>query len=155
MADFFGKYQGSYDPSKVVVTVAEQIITGFASDDFVSVVMDEDIYQKIRGADGEVSRVRNSTLSGVIELKLMASAPSNGALNSLISNPDPFTIGINDLSGTTVLIATRCWIKKLPDLAMSKTIGETLWVFDCADIQTQFGGAKNSSLVSLISGIFA
>lgn len=154
MADFFGKYHGSYDPSKVVVTVAEQIITGFASDDFVSVVMDEDIYQKIRGADGEVTRVRNSAISGVIELKLMASAPSNSALNSLLSTPNPFTIGINDLSGTTVLIATRCWLKKAPDLAMSKAIGETLWVFDCADIQTQFGGAKNATFASIISGVF-
>lgn len=152
MADFFNAFHGTYDPSKVIITIDDRIVTGFSDGEFVTVVMDEDIYQKVKGADGEVTRVRNSSQSGVIELTLMASAPSNGDLNGLIGYPEPVTIGITDLSGNTVVLGHRCWVKKNPDLAFGKEIGDTVWVFDCADIKTDFGGAKNNSFLSGLLG---
>jgi len=145
-------FHGVYDPSKVIVTIAERIVSGFAEGEFLTVVMDDDIFTKVKGADGEVSRTRNASQSGVIELTLMASAPSNGDLNGLIAYPEPVTIGITDLSGNTVVLAHRCWIKKAPDLAFAKEIGDTVWTFDCASIQTEFGGAKNNSFLSGLLG---
>jgi hypothetical protein len=145
-------FHGTYDPAKVIVTVAERIVSGFADGEFLTVVMDDDIYQKIRGADGEVSRTRNISQAGVIELTLLASAPSNGDLNGLIAYTEPVTIGVTDLSGNTVVLAHRCWIKKAPDLAFGKEIGNTVWTFDCASIQTDFGGAQNNSFLSGLLG---
>jgi len=150
---FLNNFHGTYDPSKVIITVDDRIVNGFTDGEFVTVVMDEDIYQKVKGADGEVTRVRNSSQSGVITITLMASAPSNGDLNGLIGYPEPFTIGITDLSGNTVLLGHRAWLKKAPDLAFAKEIGETVWAFDCAHIQTDFGGAKNNSLLSGLLGL--
>jgi hypothetical protein len=145
-------FHGVYDPAKVIVTIADRIVSGFADGDFLSVVMDDDIYTKIKGADGEVSRTRNASQSGVIELTLMASSPSNGDLSGLIGAPDTFTIGVTDLSGNTVVLAHRCWVKKAPDLAFGKEIGDTVWTFDSASIQTEFGGAKNNSLLAGLLG---
>lgn len=149
----FGNFHGTYDPSKVIVTIDDRIVNGFADGEFIKVVMDEDIYQKVKGADGEVTRIRNSSQSGSIELTLMASSPSNGDLNGLIGYPEPVTIGISDLSGYTVFLGHRCWIKKAPDLSFGKEIGDTVWTIDSANIQTDYGGAKNNSLLSVISGL--
>jgi len=149
---FGTSFHGTYDPSKVVITVDDRIVSGFADGEFISVVMDDDIFTKVKGADGEVSRTRNASQAGIIELTLMASSPSNGDLSGLIGYPETFTIGISDLSGNTVVLAHRCWVKKAPDLAFGKEIGDTVWMFDSASIQAEFGGAKNNSLLAGLLG---
>jgi len=151
---FLTNFQGTYDPSKVIVTAGENIITGFSDGDFIRVAFDDDRYFKRTGADGETTRVRNAAQSGTIELTLLSSAPSNNDLSALLSNPDPITIGINDLSGSSVVLAQRCWVKRPPELVFGKQIVDRVWIFDCADIQMNVGGAKDNSILGIISSFF-
>lgn len=151
---FLTNFQGTYDPAKVIVTIGQNIVTGFSDNDFIRVTFDEDRYRKVTGADGEVTRVRNASQAGVVEITLLSSAPSNSELSALINNPDAVTIGINDLSGESVMLASRCWVKKPPDMVFGKEITDRVWTFDCADIQMDIGGTTNNSVLGMIAGLF-
>jgi len=45
-------------------------------------------------------------------------------------------------------------LKKLDEkyIIFGKEIGDTVWMFDSASIQTEFGGAKNNSLLAGLLG---
>lgn len=150
---FLSNFQGTYDPAKVIVTIGQAIISGFSDGEFIKVAFDEDRYFKRIGADGEATRVRNASQAGSIELTLMSSAPSNTDLSALINSREPLTIGINDLSGSSVVLAQRCWIKTPPDLSFGKDIGDRVWTFDSADIQMTVGGARDNSILGLVAGL--
>jgi hypothetical protein len=156
---FLSSFQGKYDPAKVIVTVGDAIITGFSDGAFIRISYDEDRYFKRTGADGEVTRMRNPSRAGTIELTLMSSAGANEHLSDLanqaqIGNSPPFIIGINDLSGSSVVLADRCWVKRMPDLAFEKEIGDRVWTFDCADIDMTVGGAQSNSVFDFVVGLF-
>ena len=157
MADFFGSFQGTYDASKVIVTIDDVIIHGFSDGDFIVAKYDDDRYTKIKGIDGEVGRNRSVSKSGSIELTLMSSSGANDELNSF--NPDfgyigVFPISISDLSGRTVIQASKSWLKVTPEIATGKEVGEYKWVFDCAEMDIVYGGANNNSLFGMLSSLF-
>lgn len=151
---FLSSFQGTYDPAKVVITVADRVLTGFADGEFISVKFDEDRYFKRTGVDGEVSRIRNASSAGTIELTLMGTAPDNAIITELAAVKEAFPIGISDLSGNTQVFASQCWLKRFPDLIMSDEITDRTWVFDCADLQMQVAGNENNSLLGIIAGLF-
>ena len=68
MADFFGSFQGTYDASKVIVTIDDVIIHGFSDGDFIVAKYDDDRYAKIKGIDGEVGRIRSVLSTGIAEV---------------------------------------------------------------------------------------
>lgn len=157
MAGFLGNFQGTYDPSKVIITIDGVSLHGFTDGDFFTATYDEDRYTKIKGVDGEVGRVRTLSTSGKMEFTLSASSAANNELNSF--NPDYGYIGvapisISDLSGNTVISAESSWLKSAPEIAMGKDIGERKWVFDCAQMQIVFGGNANNSVFDMIRSLF-
>lgn len=157
MAGFFGNFQGTYDASKVIITIDGVILHGFADGDFVSARYDEDRYSKIKGVDGEVTRIRTLSTSGAIEFTLMASSSANDELNSF--NPDYGYIGVApitvaDLSGRTVISASASWLKTAPPVAKGKEIGEYKWVFDCSEMEIVYGGANSNSLFDMVLNAF-
>ena len=157
MAGFFGNFQGTYDASNVIITIDDVIVHGFADGDFLSAKYDDDRYTKIKGIDGEVGRVRSVSKSGTIEFTLMASSGANDELNSF--NPDfgyigTFPMTVSDLSGRTVITTPKAWLKVPPPVEMGKEIGESKWIFDCAELDIVYGGAKNNSLFDMARSFF-
>jgi hypothetical protein len=51
-------------------------------------------------------------------------------------------------------LADRCWVKRMPDLAFEKEIGDRVWTFDCADIDMTVGGAQSNSVFDFVVGLF-
>lgn len=146
-----GKYHGTYDPEKVIVTIGDNIITGFTAGDFITAKYDDDRYFKIIGVDGEVGRIRNPSNSGTVEITLMASSEANQwfSANGIAEKygiNKPFNLGIRDLSGKTVLFSEKSWIKSYNDISFSDEISDRVWTIDCADLMMVIGGSNSNSL---------
>ena len=155
MAGFLGNFQGTYDPSKVIITIDGVSLHGFTDGDFFVAKYDDDRYTKVRGVDGEVGRVRTLSTSGSLEFTLAATSAANDELNDF--NPDYGYLGVapisvTDLSGRTVISAEKSWLKVAPEIGMGKDIGERKWVFDCAQMEIFVGGSKNNSVFDMIFG---
>jgi len=153
MAGFLGNFQGTYDPSKVIITIDGVNVHGFKDGDFLLAKYDEDRYTKIKGIDGEVGRIKTLSKSGSIEFTLAAASKANDELNNF--NPDfgyvgVYPIAISDLSGRTVLQASKSWLKTAPEVVKGKEVGEYKWVFDCAELDIVYGGANNNSLFDML-----
>ena len=141
-----GDYQGTYAAEKVIVTIGSAIITGFGDGDFVTAKYDEDRFIKRVGSDGEVGRSKNASRAGTIEVVLSGTSKANDELSmlfnlSIIGGIDkPIPIGVADLSGRSLMVASKAWLKTAPDMVFGKEITDRTWVFDCADMLFNFGG---------------
>lgn len=155
-----GKFQGTYDPEKVIVTIEDRVITGFSSDDFIKVKYDDDRFFKLIGIDGEVGRVKNLSYSGSIEFTLMSSSDDNKwfsglNLNSRFNRKTLIKVGVRDLSGKTIVFADKCWIRSTPEVVFSDEISDRNWVLDCPNLQMVIGGSNSNSIVdAVISKLF-
>ena len=139
-----GNFQGTYDPAQVIITVGGTIVTGFADGDFITAKYDEDRYNAKAGADGEVGRTKNASRLGTIEIVLASTSLANTELSALfnlsllggIDNPIP--VGVADLSGRGLVVASKCWLKTAPDFVRGKEITENTWVLAAADLALSF-----------------
>ena len=73
----------TYDPANVIVSIGGTPMSGFADGTFVMVSRDEDIFSKVSGADGEVSRAKSNNRSGSLTLTLMQTSMSNDVLSAI------------------------------------------------------------------------
>lgn len=141
-----GDFAGTYDPSKVIVTIGGVIVSGFGDGDFITAKYDEDRYKKYSGADGEVSRSKTASRAGSVEVVLAQTSKANDELSALFNlalfggTDGVFPIGVADLSGRTVIAAAKCWIKTAPDATFGVEVTDRTWTFDTADLSFQIGG---------------
>lgn len=141
-----GDYQGAYSADKVTVTVGGVIVSGFADGDFVSAEYDEDRVFPKSGADGEFGIATNPSRMGKIAITVSATSAANDELSALANLANfgsfsaPIPILIADLSGRTVITATKCWLQKAPTVALGKEIGDREWQFGAGDLLLSVGG---------------
>lgn len=134
----------TYDPKAVVIAWnGVNINSGIAPDTFLTISRDEDSFFKTIGADGTAARTRNANRSGSLEITLMQNSEVNKALMAsalldeegsadilgTISVVDPA-----DPTGTFLMTAVNCWVKKIPDIEYAKEYGTRTWMFDCANL---------------------
>jgi hypothetical protein len=138
---------GTYDPSKLIVTIGSVIVSGFGDGDSIKAERYEDNYFLKVGLDGGVARARNSNKTGKIEITLLSTSGANDQLSgfflseSLVVDGTPIApFVIADTSGRTVLSATQGWLKKIPSVTFGKEVGTNVWVMDCADLTVFHGG---------------
>jgi hypothetical protein len=138
---------GTYDPSRVIVTIGGVIITGFSDGDSIIARRAEDMYFTRVGTDGGVARARNANKMGEIEIKLLQTSAVNDSLSSLLAIDDlvndglpVLSITIVDGSGRSLVVATQCWIKTIPEVILGKEVSERAWIFSAADLKIFHGG---------------
>lgn len=135
----------TYAPDKVSVVFGGAILTGYAEDSFVKVEVSTEAFTKHVGADGEVSRTRNTDKSGMITVKLKQTSDSNDVLSAFY-NTDITTLQgylpviVKDNVGRTLAAGSSAWIQKLPEAEFGKEIGDREWVIEVADMQYFVGG---------------
>ena len=111
----------TFGVNELVVVYGGVRVTGWADGEFISVVLDSDIFTETNGADGEVARVKSKKLMATATLRLLQTSPTNDAFSAFLiediaSNlTQPFII--KDLNGTTILDASQCYIKKFTDIS--------------------------------------
>lgn len=128
----------NYDPKKVIVTVSGIPMTGM-SDDFIECDRDEDSFTKRVGADGIVSRAKNASRAGFINITLHATSPSNAILTGLLtideaSGQGVIPIVIKEVDTGSSLVSAFAWIKRPAKADYGKEVKDRQWMFDCADL---------------------
>ena len=140
----------TFDPATVIVSIGGTPMSGLADGTFVMVSRDEDIFSKVSGADGEVSRAKSNNRSGSLTLTLMQTSMSNDVLSAIavldeISNTGIVPVFVKEIGTSTILMAGEGWVKKMPDVSYSKEIENREWVLDLAIVNMFEGGNPYAS----------
>lgn len=133
------------DLKKYNLLVGVTPIQGYADGEAFSLELDDDLYQKVTGADGDTSRSRRHGMSASAKINLMQTSPSNDALSGYaladrINNAGIIPITIRDLLGTTVIFGAYAWVKKPPVVSAGKEVTNREWMLDIASIELFVGG---------------
>lgn len=137
----------TYDPSEVICSIGEILVSGYAEGTYLVVEMDEDAFTKYTGSGGEVARARNKNKGGTLTLTLMQTSPVNDLLSALQAADDLSGTGvrpvfIKDNLGTTKVSVANAWVKKMPAHEYAKELGTRVWVIDLGRVtQNTVGGA--------------
>lgn len=136
----------NYDPGRVVGSWKGIPFIGFMDSTFLTAERNEDAFSMSVGAQGDVTRVRSRNVTGMVTLTLQAASPTNDLLSAQAQLDELTGFGygplqIEDLNGTTLLIASVAWIKKAPSVEFSTDASGREWVFECADLYMSVGGA--------------
>lgn len=135
----------TFDIKKCIITVGVDRMQGFANDEAFTLELDEDLYQKEAGADGDVSRSRRHGLSAGAVIKLAQTSPSNNALMKyaiadFANNSGIVPLTVQDLLGTTAIFCPFVWVKKPPELKLGRSLTTREWPIDIAHADMLIGG---------------
>lgn len=135
----------TFDPAEVVLLVGGAPMSGFADGTFISVQRDEQMFNKVSGADGEVTRVKTNNRSGQLTITLAQSSVCNDILSGIaqadeLSNSGVVPVSMIDKTGTTVLFCSAAWVQQLPETPFSKEVENREWVIELGPFTMHIGG---------------
>ncbi len=136
----------NYDPQQVVISFAGIPIQGYAPGTFVNAERAEDAFTLVPGSTGDVTRVRNRKINGMVTVTLLAESTTNDSLSAKAEQDRLFGTGygplmIKNLNGTTLVLAEIAWVKKPANVEYADAATNREWVFDCAELLMNVGGA--------------
>lgn len=129
-----------YRADQVAVIFGGVLITGKGTDTFVSIEWDSDAYGDTVGVDGEVARHRINDDRATVTITVMATSPSNAALDALHkadkANPNGTVapLLIKDNVGDDLHAAQEAWILREPAAEYGQEAGEREWRIRCAKL---------------------
>jgi hypothetical protein len=143
-----GQRVSNYDPDRVSFIFAGVPVEGFADGTFISVEQNEDAFVLAIGSDGEACRAKSNNRSAKITLTLLQTSRSNQLLTAFyqtdIISPSGDGIApllIKDNSGTSLHLAEKAWITKIPAATYAREAENREWVFETNELINNVGGA--------------
>lgn len=135
----------TYNPKRVLVSFANQLITGFMDGTFIAATRNDDSFTIAVGTDGEVARSASANRSGRVTFTLMQTSASNDALAAQMAIDELTNLGtgalfIKDASGRTLISAAEAWIVKPADGEFAKEIGPREWIIETGNLEIVNGG---------------
>lgn len=135
----------TYNPRRVIVTFAGQLIVGYADGSFVTAERAGDTFTLTKGSDGEGARTHNPDQSGMVTVTLLQTSSSNDFLQAQhdldeATDQGKGAIFIRDLSGRTIVESPEAWVRKPPSTEFSKEVGSREWVLECDVLRIGAGG---------------
>lgn len=135
----------TYDPKALVVIFAGQIVSGYSDDDLIDVELDDDLWYKRTGVDGEVARALSNNHNGKVTVRLMQSSATNDSFSAAVNVDVATGFGVTPLlardgSGRTFFAADQAWIKRLPKTGWKKGATFWEWEIDCGRLNVFIGG---------------
>lgn len=133
----------TYDPSKVLVIVNGNIMSGFADGTFVVVEREVEAFAKVVGADGEVTRTKSANKSGSMTITLKQTSASNLVLSALANLDEASSAGVVPVilkEASSVAFATEGWVQKQPPMEYGNEAGDREWIIDLASIEMLHSG---------------
>ena len=140
----------AYSPDLVIVSFNGITINGYADGTFIELERNEHVFSEKVGSLGDVVRSKNKNKSGKATITLLAQAPVNDLLQSLViedeDSDDPIgdqLIGpflVKDLAGLTVCETHTAWISHHPKFERAKESGHVVWQFAFANLKVKVGG---------------
>lgn len=135
----------TYSAKNITLIFGGAKVHGFAEDDIVSIKPNGDGIQTYVGADGEVGRSLDPDETLEITVTLAQTSSSND-LFSTAYNLDRKTgkgmvpLIIKDLSGTTMVSASQCWVANTPEMKKGKNIESNEWTLHTGQATVFVGG---------------
>jgi Protein of unknown function (DUF3277) len=141
----------TYSPLTNIVNFRGHQISDFMDGTYIEVDRHDDVYKMHVGAQGVVARTHNPNRTGMIQVTLKQTSPSNDVLMGFALLDDPEGGGavtglgkgpilFQELNGSTIVSAADAWIRKIPKIDRGADITGVVWIFDCA-ILRQFVGS--------------
>lgn len=135
----------TYDPRQVVVIFGNTQLSGFAEDKLIEIKPMGDGIVSIVGADGEVGRSMDPDQRCEYTITLLESSPSNDYLTQCWQYDKDTAKGmqsfmVKDLTGTTLVMSPKAWIKKMPSKTYHKTIKDIEWTILAGSTAVNYGG---------------
>lgn len=138
----------NYSPKSFVLYFGGVPLQGYEDGTSIEVEFSEDAFSKKTGNDGQTVRVQNPDESGSITVTLQATSPSNDVLSAIaiadrrgLSGVGIKPIMLKDLNGNTVCASAYAWVRKMPNVQVTRDAPPREWVFDCAELNMFVGGA--------------
>ena len=127
-----------YDPKMVTIIWDGVVLTGFATDSFISAERSEDHFTPYVGVQGEVSHSENANKTGEVKVTLETTSPSVPMLNKAANDGTVSNVALIDMNenGTNVN-GTEARVTKPADREWGKEIGEVEFVFFIADFEME------------------
>lgn len=139
-------YVLTFDPVLHKVSAFSIPVQGFADGDAIRTELDEQDFTTKVGLHGDVVVTRNHNPLGMVTLLLQNESPSNDRLSArrTLGRASPAFFGpfrLQNLNGTTLIAASRCWIEKPPNYGVGKESGSVEWTLRAAFDVYHIGGA--------------
>lgn len=138
----------TFDPKEVSVIAGTSPITGFASDSFVSIEIDDAQFNDNFGRGGEYARFRINGFKAQVTLTLTQASHSNSTLNSFAildreKNAGLFPFMIKDSSGkNSIFTCDKAYIEKMATVEYGNENKNREWVIICPNPVTIIGGIE-------------
>lgn len=125
----------TFDIKRYPCIYGNHIVSGFATDNAISVEYKSDAWTLQVGADGEAARSKSNDYSATITLELMQTSLSNNALSTFyqadqLGNAGALPFLLKDLNGNTVLSAETAWIVKMTNVTISREVQSRIWTLE-------------------------
>lgn len=135
----------TYDPKMVTISFLGQTLSGFADGTFITITRSGNLFNKKKGAAGDVERINTNALDFSVELTLQQTAASNQVLSGLANADSVGNVGVGplqvkDLNGDTLFLAPQAWIAKDPDVTYGDDTNGRTWLFETGDAGLNLAG---------------
>ena len=137
----------TYDPNLIHVTAFGHFVEGFSDGTFVTLAKTGPAFSKKAGVKGEIARSRMHDRSGTLTISLMATSKSNDRFNEIYNADRDATNGegvgsltVQDIGGTSIFSAAKCWIESAPDPAFESEVNAREWVLAYERLDETHGG---------------
>lgn len=135
----------TFDPQKVTLVIAGNIISGFGEGSFITASREEDTWLSVVGSDGRVARARNANKKGIVQFTLLATAPSNDVCSALhnadeLTGIPPGAFQLIDQLGRTVLSGDETFFMKPADVEYDKQVTNRQWSLVVPKLDMVVGG---------------
>lgn len=139
----------TYSADEVTLSVfGQQIDSGFADGEFVSVEKEADDFGDKAGADGEVARFKTNDNRATWKIKLLQTSLGNNILSAQrtldLGNPNGAGVGVAELrdrsSGVLLAHSDKTWISKPPTISRGREVTEYEWTLRSANTQLDPSG---------------
>ena len=136
----------TYDPLKIVGTLAGINIIGYMSGTMVKASRAEKTWEVVVGGQGDAARVRKRNKSGTVVVTLMQTSPTNDEFSQLLADDERDASGSGDLSfvdtnGTTVIEAETAWLEGYAEVTFGDGLEGREWTIATGVLELVVGGA--------------
>lgn len=133
----------TFDFNQVIATINGAPLEGFNNgNNSISVEFPEDLFTKVVGNDGDVTRVYRSRTDGMITFRLMYGSAGAALIDSLTrldreTRRNPVAIAITDTISGTQIFAASAWLNKMPNMDLGNELAVLEFPFDCANLRME------------------
>ena len=150
----------TYSPQSVLVTISHRatntthVVSGFKSDDFISIESPNSEIPTEKLREGDVTRTMHDDTDRKVTLKLDQGSASNDVLTALAKydranmrgNKGIFTCTITDTSGRTYVNSSQCFLQTPQTQGFGANSGTREWVIIMVGCNSNIGGNSQLNL---------